>query len=531
MPYTTGMLNPRCFVCGRWLLLVVLWGLMPGTSASAEDDPRAYDAAVYLLSQTTQPYRDGRHNQLLMGLRHLEDPALRPLYEALAASPHAPQRLHGRLALAEVSPAGRLDLAIAAEVEDPRELTELLGAAMDGGLLDTADLTQVIRWEAMDPAARLALAVRIVAGGGAVDEQVLRRSLLAEDEAVNPSKLLSHGLAVLLFMERGDLSAADRLGVIDRYDRPLERDAVRAQLLEVAYRHGFSSLNEWALAIAQDGDAELPLRLAGLRAALSFAQQQPGDAAAAQWRAMFAATQDPAGRIRLALLALEAAHRADPALFEPLVAEEDTYLRLIGETGQAVAGRALDTRGPVLALVEHGHPLTVQWATWFAREHAAPADRGPILAAVAKGFAEGSARTRARRTGYAIDAAQSLAELDPDAFASLLLPLLDPGPATPRGELAPRHVVLLGLVRARGVDLTDLAARVPEQADTDARDLALLLRVRWGQTLSAADWSRVSTVVAGASSLDPSLRIQLAWLYLRHLGRADEAVRAATTRP
>ena len=529
MPYTKPMQDPRRFYW-LWCIVLALIGLAwPGPTAAADDDPRAYDAAVYLLSQTTQPYRDGRHNGLLLGLRHLGDADLAPLYEALAASPHAPQRLHGQLGLAEISPAGRLDLAVAAEVQDARELTELLGAAIDGGLLDTADLTQVIRWEVLDPSAQLALAVRIVAGGGLIDEQLLRRSLLGENDAADGSKLLSHGLAALLLMERGALSAEAKLDIIDRYGRVQERDAVRAQLLEVAYRHAFKTLEPWALALAQDEDAELPLRLAALRAALSFAGQNPRGPAIVQWQAMYRATDDPAGRIRLALLALESAHRSAPALFSVLVEQEDAYLRLIGEAGQAVAGQALDPRGAVLALVAHGQPLTVQWSAWYAREHASASDRGPILAAIIEGAFEGSDRTRARRIEYAIVAAQGLAELEPDGGQAVLLPMLTPDDAPlRRGELAPRHVVLLGLVRARKADLSDLAAELPEQNDPDARDLALLLRARWSDDLSAQDWSRVSQIVAGVSSLDPTLRIQLAWLYLKHIGREGDALRAVT---
>ena len=80
------------------------------------------------------------------------------------------------------------------------------------------------------------------------------------------------------------------------------------------------------------------------------------------------------------------------------------------------------------------------------------------------------------------------------------------------------------MVRANEADLSGLAAQVPPQHDNDARDLVLLLQARWELAMSPTQWDRVSRIVAGHSSMDTSLRIQLAWAYLSHTGRAQAAI-------
>lgn len=514
------------------VIAMVLCVLLPAGRTYAEDDARAYDAAVYLFAQTSIPTRDGRHNTMLLALRHLRDPQLAPWFETLTTSPFAAQRVHGQLGLAEISPAGRLDLATIAEIEDPAELTQLIGAALDIDLIGTADLTQVLRWESLDTASKQALAVRVVAGSGAVEEPLLRASLIRDDDDAGIATLLRHGLSALMLMERGDRSAMGELRKLDELGTQVDRELVQAQLFEAAMRHGFASIGPWAMEIASDPERDPMLRLSALRAALRFPVNGDATPAVVVWESMFENEEDAAQRVRLALTALEAAPWTEPGLYRMLEADTDPHFVLIAAAGQAIAGGRLDTAEALIALIEHGHPLTIQWAGRYANEHASDADRGAILLAIVEGADRGNPQTRGRRIAFAIAASQALAESGSIEQRDRLLPLLDPSD-TPRrrGELAMHHIVLLGLVRAQAGGLEDFVAQIPDQPDADAADLALLLRARWGDAISATQWERVSQIVAGASSLDVSLRVQLAWLYLKHIGRAGEALRAAAPNP
>ena len=370
------------------LLAVVL--CLPTLQARAQEDSSAYNSAVFLFTQTTRPYRDGRHNSLLLALRHLKDPQLAPLFDALTVSEYPAQRIHGQIGLAEASLAGKLDLAALAETPDPRELIELIGIAMDNDLLTPADLSQVMRWEVLDNAARQALAVRIVAAGGVVDHAVLRDTLLAGEAAVTRSSMLQHGLAALLLSEAGDPSAADELAKLNRLGEQGPRDLARAKILDVALQHEFATLAPWAFEIAQDPGTDAALRLSALRVALRFPDPSAPGRAAALWRSWFEDEADAAQRIRLALIALEAAPWAAPDLYRPLETSGDDLFVAIGAAGSAIATNSPSIAEAVVALVGHGHPTTIQWAVGYANGHASESARGLILTHVIQGAIEGS---------------------------------------------------------------------------------------------------------------------------------------------
>ena len=115
-------------------------------------------------------------------------------------------------------------------------------------------------------------------------------------------------------------------------------------------------------------------------------------------------------------------------------------------------------------------------------------------------------------------AAAARADLSPEGETRSVADAINQG----RGVDEIRGMLDKGMPATEG----DLVASL--SPDRFNRDLALLLRARWSDDLSAQDWSRVSQIVAGVSSLDPTLRIQLAWLYLKHIGREGDALRAVT---
>lgn len=513
------------------LLLLCVLPVTGGAVAAQAEDP-GYEATVAMLSQTMRPARDGRHHQLLLALRHLRDPELRPLYDILAASPYAPQRVHGVLGQAEISPAERIALATIAEVEDPAERVELLGVSIDDGLLDAATLAQVLSWEGLDDASRLALAVRVAADGVAVNDAILRDALLSETvESPEVGELLRHGLASLLLLQKGDPTARTQLDRLNGLGSERDRDAARAQVLEVGHRHTFDAIGPWALSLAQAPDANPQLRLIALRVALRFLGRGQGPETAEQWESFFTEADGQAQRVRLALVALEASPWSDPGLYRLLVNHDDTYLRRLGEAGRAVAADAPDIDAALVRLVEFGHPLGIQWALRYARDFPGPG-RHTVLMAVIVGADQGPARSKSQRMSYAVDAVRVLVEQDAEQALGLLMPILrGPAQQAARGEMSQRHLVLLGLVRSRDAGAASFAEALPEQVDVDARDLSLLLRARWGVAMGTEDWAHAAEAVAGLTSLDESLRLQLGWAYLKHQGRSDEAIREAAARP
>jgi hypothetical protein len=86
------------------------------------------------------------------------------------------------------------------------------------------------------------------------------------------------------------------------------------------------------------------------------------------------------------------------------------------------------------------------------------------------------------------------------------------------------QAVLLGLVRSQRREAVAVAEALESPTDAVARALWLVLRARGDGPLTDAQLDDLATLVAGGGDLDPSIRMQAAWLYLTRTGQADDAL-------
>ncbi len=516
------MLLPRPILLAGMALLALLVAPL----APARADEAGYNAAVYLLRQTTQPYRDGRHNTMLRALRQLGDDDLQPLFAALAGSSHAPQRVHGLLGQAEISPKRRIDLAALAELEDDRETVEVLAAAMDDDLIDKIGLAAVLGWEGLSPAVRQAVALRLLSEGGSVDTAPFAVSLeIKLDEDLEAGKMLQYAIGALILAEAGDPAGAEALSKVAGL-RGSTADAVLAQLLDGAMRRELKTVGPTALRIAQDEQRGPSLRLLAVQAALRLKVR----GADVVWQGMYQNQTEAARKVRLALIALDAAAAVDPALFDSLVSSDQELIRLIAQAGRAIAKRQADTAEALAPLIAFGQPLINAWAVTFCRREE-PAYAPDLLEAVIRAHNAGEERNRGRLTEAAIAAVHAMCELNPEQATQRLPALLrastKPGDGTDSLELLrQRQLLLLGIVRAHSADLSSLADQIgtDEHKDFTTEALRLLARARYGATLAKDEWARISDLVQGVGQMELGLRVQLAWLHLERTGKARQAI-------
>ncbi|MEM9884080.1 MAG: hypothetical protein AAF800_14300, partial [Planctomycetota bacterium] len=181
-------------------------------------------AALRLLDDAVTVQIDGRHHRLLRALRHLEDPALRPLFTGLAENSggrsgggHPSLLVHGLLGLAELDrPFGlRPETVAAIERDDIR--ADLLSAALDGDLLTRATRSALLTWDGLDPAVGLLLLTRRIAEDGSTDDAKLLGRLRDGLTHEAPGR---RGLAALLLHELGDPAGTATLQRLARGDDP-----------------------------------------------------------------------------------------------------------------------------------------------------------------------------------------------------------------------------------------------------------------------------------------------------------------------
>jgi len=508
------------------LLFVAALASLSVRAVHAQADDPAYASSVYLLRQAVVPQPDGRHNAALRGLRQLEDPGLRPLFNALVNSPNAPQRVHGYLGLAELNANRQLDIAALAEIDVTRELVEVLSAAMDDGLINQAGMATLLQWQGLDLPVRQAIAIRLMGHGTAVDVQPFRVSLDLElTDQVASARMMQYALAALILAEQGDPAGAAAFDALTAYESPIA-ELVIGQLLDAAMRYGLRSAGPLAVRVAGDNTRSSSMQMLALQSALRL--EAPG--AAAMWRTTFDQQTDFARRIRLAIIAMDASTHVDPALFDVLLADEGEIVRQIGAAGQAIAQRQPDLLPAFAPLIESQYPSAMQWLIVFCRRERPAQAPALLMAIVNSAMQEPPARSRNTTSPtqeLASIAVQALCELHPEAAAELLAQAYNPLVAAGALGVAPRNrlIILLGMVRAHGVDLGPIvqALAVPQGAQLP-QPMQLLLMARYDQPMSDAMWQGVAAVVQGAGGFDPGLQIQFAWCYLKHRGLSDQAV-------
>ncbi|MFK7790950.1 MAG: hypothetical protein AB8C95_15840 [Phycisphaeraceae bacterium] len=492
-----------------------------GLTAQAQQPDDGAEATVNLLKDATTPQRDASHSTMLLSLRQLDDPALLPLFNALSNSAYLTMRIHGRLGSASLSPQQRIDLSTLAEIEDQRELVQVLSAAIDDELIDNAGMATLLTWDGLDLPLRQAIALRLVANGGTVDATPFRVSLdLPLDNEPAAAKLLQYALAALLLAESGDDAGKAALSKLVAQQGETA-DAVIGQTLDAAMRQDLTTGGTLGLTIAKDAKRTPPLRLLAIQSALRLGT--PG--ATKTWQAMFREEQSSAQRIRLAMIALDAADKVEPNLFD-MLDNQGEWIGHIAKAGRAIANKDDDVAAAFAPLITTGQPLSVQWVITHCQRDT-PAYGPALLELVIQHHGTGPSHHRGRMTQAGIDAAAALCEHYPEQ-TDLLTALLN---TSRDADLPIRQVTLMGIASARG-DLTTLAKSLQPDTHNDftTASLRLFIRARHEAPLTDDEWQRVSDIVQGVGNLSPSMRLQLGWAYLKHKGVADQAITKALLR-
>lgn len=504
-------------------MMVLLASSLLPLGVDAQQTEPGLATAEALLKQSTTPQRDGSHNPMLLGLRRLEDPALLPLFQGLSQSPYLSMRTHGRLGSAALSPQRRIDLVALAEIDEQRELAQVLSAAMDDGLIDKKAMATLLTWQGLDLPLRQAIALRLVGMGEQVAAERFEPSLQIKlDDGVTANHLLQYAIASLIMAEQGDargLASLNRLAQTnsDSYV------AVLAQVFDTAMRYGFKSVGALAIAIATDAEREHALRLLAVQCGMRLGTH----GAAKFWQSMFDDEQSIAQRIRLAMIALDSAAQHEPAVFDALK-NNGQWIGYIADAGRALASKNHHPSQAFEPLIATGQPLSVQWVVTYCQRD--KPDHGPdLLEQVILHHDAGPKQHRGKITLAAIDATAALCETYPEQANKRLPLLLDADCGNADKQRQRRQIILFGIARANGRGIKKLAESIQPDTFNDftTEAMRLTIRARHGVPLTEKEWQRVSDIVQGVGQLEPVMRLQLAWAYLKHKKAAPQAISQA----
>lgn len=493
-------------------ILSLLLAAAPASAQVGDDSRETYKAAVYQLKQATQFRRNSDYNMLLRSLRHLEDPQLAPLFSQLVESRYPQFKIHGILGLAECDPDNKIDLARVAAIEDPADQAQVISAAMDSELLSDEQVKQIIDWPGLDLAIKVLVSSQLISAGKFDQPQVLL-------EAAESDNLARRYLAKLMLAQIGDAEAYKQLDELHTANDP-SRDAVREMLIRTALRYELDRIGRFALHVAADTDLSRRDRLDGLKAAVRF--NAPG--AADLWRQQWASATDMAHRTRLGLIALQLSPWIAPELFDPVIADENELIRQLGRTGRAVAAKD-DIAGAMRDLIDMDYPLANTWTLGYALYESTEADALAIGKAIIQSGMTDKKRGRAQRLDDAVSTTEMLLKRVPDQGAPFLRGIL----ADPNADTVLKQAIMLGLVRTRdGEPHKVIQGLTFEQSDI--QDLALVIRARHNDTLTADELRQLGLLVRGGGRERAPLRIQAGWLYLSLTNQTGPALAEVISR-
>jgi len=495
--------------------------------AKAAELDKTTRSAVNLLRSSMSARKDRQHLDMVRALRQLDDPELQPFFSKLVDGDDQILRGHGLLGLAECSPEKRIDTLRLTMFEVPALQRRVISFAMDEDLLGHDQAEQLMNSHGLDPTVRAVAASFLLMNGKIPDADFLRESMSSDNIALA-------GLSAMLLLQLGDDTVLAQLKQLGRLQTAVEqtdqraiqrrarsqgqlRDRVRAQLLRTAFQSEFHRVASWAMLISAEDEADAVLQRLALLVALRFGAPEAVDV----WRKQFKSASQRVVRVKIAMVALNAAHWLEPHNFNLLIGSDDRMLHLIGKAAAAVAS-GKNIVGSVLKAIELNNEQINNWAMDYAVKLASDQDAQAILLGLILAF-EGDQLGKAQRLSHAIDATTAMSNDHPDAARVLLRPLL--AEANTDRQLV--RGILIGLIKSDALDSYPIIDGLTPFKDTRAANLAMLITAKHGHDLTDHQLHDLALLVRGGGKLQRHFRIQAAWAYLKQTGKTRLALAEA----
>ena len=481
-----------------------LSALIPGLAAFAQYGPiDPFDSATAALRQSLFQANDGQQHAAMIALRELRDPQVRPLLQALLRGEDLSLRVDSVLGLAAIDPARKVDPTLIESLPRAADRETAVAAAIALEFADLNRIEQMLAWPGLDPSLRLLMACEQRRLGGEPD----RAELMQWTNSRSP-ELAAVALALLL--DIGALEASEAEARVRTMIAELPPKLRAEAVAQVAERCSIYALRGAASFVATlvslpDVGGDARSRALGSLLVLDAPTGYP----------VFAQSLD-ADRSQLALMRhaaiLLAAGVRAPASEWNRVRNGDQLLEAIADAGTALAQS--DDAAAAKRLTQLKHRITLNAAVEGARRLGTSFDRALGLECLA------------------------ILEENPRGLGPLLAPVMR---ALSRLAIVAPEELKLALERAQGrPELQDpmllvLAASGSSEAASVARAyrgrssrlgeaLIAVLIARTQDSIDVAELQTLATVAGGAVQVDPSVRLQASWLWLRHSNRIDAAV-------
>ena len=474
--------------------------------ASAQYGPvDPFESAVRVLRDGVQSRNDGLQHAAMVALRELRDPATRPLLERLLRSDDWSLRVDSVLGLAEIDPARKIDPELIASLprEGDRELA--ISAVLALELADQERVQAMMSWDDIGASQRVLLAGELRRLGGEPDRAELVRLLDSKTPEV-----AGFALAILLDLGAPEASAATvRVRELVAALPPRSRSETVAKIAEASSIDGLEGASSFVASLMELPDLAGDARSRALGSLLVLDAEAgfPVLANAVE------VDRSQVSLMRHAAILVASGARA-PASEWNRLRNGDSLIETIADAGILLS--AGDETAAYGKLVGLKHRITLRAALEGARRLGPSADRALGLECL-KLF-EAEQRSLGPLLEPVMRALARLAVVAPEELRAAL------DRAQPNTDA--QDPLLLVLAAAGTPEATRVASSASGKASRFGEAVITVARARTMDQVTSEELQVLANIAGGAVSVDPAVRVQASWLWLRHAGRVDGAIEA-----
>ena len=469
-----------------------------------------FESSVRALKEGIAARADGEQHAAMVALRELRDPALRPLLERLLKSDDWSLRVDSVLGLAELDPAGKVDVALVESLPGEGDRETSINAVVALELLDSDRVAAMLAWDDVPAAQRILLACEQRRLGGTPDiAGVLRLadSKTPEIAALAAALLIEIGPPAFGAPEAAALAERTRTTIASL--PPRSRSAIVAQVADACSISRLKGAAPFVVSLLALPDIGSDARMRALGALLVLSPE----AAFPVLAAAIDADRSQTGLMRHASILLASGVRAPKSEWDRR-RKGDALIEALADAGTAIGeSRDDDAYARILALK---HRVALRAALEGARRLGSSSDRALGIACAkylvaerrsAGALAEGLTRAMAR-----------LAVVAPEELRPILEAVTD--------DRAIQEAVLLALASAGSLEASSVAKSATGKSSRIGEAMIAVLNARFAEKLAQSELDQLATVAGGGAGVPPAVRTQAAWLWLRHAKRTEPAIDA-----
>jgi hypothetical protein len=479
-------------------------GSTAGTAQSYDSVDR-FQTVLRTLREGVLSGNEGVQHASLVALRQLREPTLQRLFERLAEGDDWSARVDSVLGLAELSESGRIDISMVERLPGERDREAAINATLSLRLADRGQVEAMLAWSDLPSSQRVLLAAELRRLGGEPDTAMIVR--LANSRTPEIAGLACCILLDMKAREAAPLSAKVR-DLIDGLP-PATRSAAIAQIADACAANRLAGSGAFLASLLSLPELADEARMRALGNLLIFS---PTDGYA-PLEAALAADSSQAALFRHASILLASGAPA-PASVWARFRNGDAMLESIADAGTAIT--AGERARAYRACIELERRVILRAAIDGANRIGTDAERDLGLACLE--FVLRPGPTPPQMSEPLLAAMFRLAEIAPEEFRAAL--------ATPELDSATKDALLMSLLHGGTAVAADVAKTAKGGATRLGEGQIAVLAARHATSLAPAELEELMLVAGGAVNVSLPVRIQAAWLWMKHAGKVDVALAA-----